>query len=93
MPGLRHAVLEAFGGDRQTVELARKPHGVVANVDHLLHFAETFGLGLAGLDGNEPAERALIAAQLFAKQPHQFAALGTWDQAPFEESRMSLFDG
>src|SRR6266851_5187664 len=86
-------MLLALGGDRQAEELPGKSHGVVANVDHLLDFAETFGLDLAGLDGNEPAKRALVAAQLFAKQPHEFAALGSRDQTPFEESRMSLFDG
>ena len=83
----------AFGGDRQAVELAGKPHSVVANVDHLLDFAEAFGLDLAGLNGNEPAERALVGAKLFAKQPHEFAALGSRDQTPFEEGRVSLFDG
>jgi hypothetical protein len=83
----------AFSGDRQAVELAGKPDSVVANVYHLLDFAEAFGLDLAGLNGNEPAKRALVGAKLFAKQPHEFAALGSRDQTPFEESRVSLLDG
>src|ERR1700733_14501728 len=74
MPGLRHAMFVALGGNRQAVELAGKPHSEVANVDHLLDFAEAFRLDLAGLNGNEPAERALVGAKFFAKQPHEFAA-------------------
>src|ERR1700730_18651040 len=80
MPSLRHAMFVAFGGDRKAVELAGKPHSVVANVDHLLDFAEAFGLDLAGLNGNEPAERALVGAKLFAKQPHEFRR--AWEQGP-----------
>jgi hypothetical protein len=84
----RHAMFVAFGGDRQAVELAGKPHSVVANIDHLLDFAEAFGLDLAGLNGNQLAERALVGTKLIAKQPHKFATLGSRDQTPFEESRV-----
>ncbi len=92
MPGLRHAVLVALGGDGQAVELPRQPDGEVADVDHLLDFAEPLGLDLAGLDGHQPAQRLLAGAQLFAQQSHQFAALGRRDQTPCEESRMRLVD-
>jgi hypothetical protein len=36
--------------------------------------------------------RALVGAQLFAKEPHEFTSLGTRDQTPLEESRVSPFD-
>ena len=93
MPRLSHAVFMAFSGDGQTIKLTGKSHGEVADVDHLLDFAETFRFDFADLDGNEPAEGALVGAQLFAEEPHEFTALGTRDQTPFEESRVSLFDG
>src|ERR1700730_13353432 len=93
MPGLCHTVLVALCGYRQAIELPGKTRGEVAYVDHLLDFAETFGLDLADLDRNKSTEGALVGAQLFAKEPHEFTALGTRDQAPFEESRVSLFDG
>src|SRR6266478_6296793 len=52
MPGLGHTVLVALRGYRQAVELPGKTRGEVADVDHLLDFAETFGLDLADLDRN-----------------------------------------
>ncbi len=61
-------------GDRQAVELARQADGEVADVDHLLHFAEAFAGDLAGLDGDEAAQRLLVGAQLLAEQAHQLAA-------------------
>src|ERR1700737_2748186 len=92
MPRLCHTVLVALGSNGQTIKLTGKPHGEVADVDHLLDFAETFRLDLADLDGHESAEEALVGPQLFAKEPHEFTALRTRDQAPFEESRMRLLD-
>jgi hypothetical protein len=43
MPGFHHPVAGAFGGDGQTVELAREADGEIADVDHFLDFAEAFG--------------------------------------------------
>src|ERR1700738_689429 len=87
MPRLRHTVLVALRGYRQAVELPGKTRGEVADVDHLLDFAETFGLDLADLNRNESTEGALVGAQLFAKEPHEFSARGTRDKTPFEKSR------
>ena len=50
MPCLHHAMAGSLGGDGEAVELARQADGVVANVDHLLHFAARLGDDLAGLD-------------------------------------------
>ncbi len=55
MPGLHHAVHGAFGGDGQAAELTRKTGGEGADIDHLLHLAETFAQDLAGFDGDQPA--------------------------------------
>ncbi len=74
MPGLHHPVVGALGGDGQAVELARQADREVADVDHLLHFAEAFGDDLAGLERDQAAELGLGGAQLLAEQPHQLAA-------------------
>ena len=60
MPGFHHAVAGALGGDGQAVELARQADGEIADVDHLLHFAEAFGRDLAGFDRDQPAELGLV---------------------------------
>ncbi len=52
MPLLVHAVPGPFGVHRQAVELARQSGGEFADVDHLLHFADTFGANLAHLQGD-----------------------------------------
>ena len=66
--------LGALGGDGEAVELARQADGEVADVDHLLHFAEAFGDDLAGLERDQPAEIVLGGAQLLAEQAHELAA-------------------
>ena len=74
VPGLEHAMAGALGGDRTAEELAREPHGEVADVDHLLHLAEALLGDLAGLERDELAERLLLASQLLAEQADELAA-------------------
>ena len=57
---LHHPVVGALGGDGQAVQLARQADREVADVDHLLHFAQAFGDDLAGLDRDEAAEVGLV---------------------------------
>ena len=92
MPGLHHAVRRPLGGDGQAVDLARQADREIADVDHLLDFAEPFGRDLAGLDRDQPAELGLGLAQLFAEQPDQLAALRRRHMAPFEEGVMGAAD-
>ena len=93
MPGLHHPVVGALGGERQAVELARQADREVADVDHLLHFAQAFGGDLAGLERDQPAEVGLGRAQLFAEQAHQLAAARRRHVAPGLEGRMRAADG
>ena len=88
MPGLHHAVVGALGGDGEAVELAREADREVADVDHLLHFAEAFGDDLAGLERDEAAEIVLGGAQLLAEQADELAAPGRGDLAPGLEGRV-----
>ena len=53
MPGLGHAMARTLGGDGETVQLAREADGEVADVDHLLHFAEALGDDLADLERHQ----------------------------------------
>ena len=81
-PRLDELVLAPLGLDGQAVELARKPQGEVADIDHLLDFAKTLGFDLADLEGDETAELRFSGAQLFADEPHQLAAPRRRDAAP-----------
>ncbi len=66
MPLLVHAVLRALRVHREAVEHARLAHGEVADVDHLLHFAQALGLDLAVLERDQRAEVVLRGAQRIA---------------------------
>src|SRR5690242_9282948 len=73
MPCLHHAVLGTLRRDGSPVELARQADGEIADVDHLLYLAETFGEDLARLDRDERAKVGLGSAQFVAEQSHQLA--------------------
>ena len=51
MPLLHQPMAGPLAGDRQAVELPGEADGEVADVDHLLHFAERFLRDLAGFAG------------------------------------------
>ena len=93
MPGLHHAVARPLRGDGEAVELAREADGEVADVDHLLHLALALLQDLAGLDGDELAERRLGRAQLLAEQADQLAAPRRRHLAPGLERAVRLGDG
>ena len=74
----------ALGGDGETVKLARETDREIADVDHLLHFAEAFLQDLAGFERDEAAQRILVGAQFLAEQSapaRRGAAPGTSRQA------------
>src|SRR5262249_58400965 len=64
------------------VELPRQPDGKVANIDHLLDLAESFGHDLARLKRHEPAEVILVSAQFLRENPHKLPAPRRRDVAP-----------
>ncbi len=72
----------ALGRDRAAVQLAREADREVADVDHLLHLAETLLRDLPDFQRDERAERLLLAAQLVAEEPDELAAMRAWDVAP-----------
>src|SRR5271155_5438907 len=85
MPGLGHPVAGALGGDDEPVQLPRQADGEIADVDHLLHFAETLGHDLADLKGHERAESLFRSAQFLAEKAHEFAPAGRRNLAPGEK--------
>ncbi len=93
VPGFHHAMLAAFGGDRQAVDLARQADGEIADVDHFLHFAKAFGGHLADFERDELAEIGLVGAKFFAKQADQFAALRCRNDAPGQKCLVCPVDG
>ena len=86
MPGLGHAMAGALRGDDESVQLPRKADGEIADVDHLLHFAETLRNDLAHLQGHQRAEGVLRSAQFLAEQAHELAAARRRNLAPSAES-------
>ena len=62
MPRFAHVVTGPLGGNRQAVQLARKPHGEIADVDHLLDFAQRFLRNLARFDGDQAGELHFVVA-------------------------------
>ena len=85
MPLFDQPVVRALRRHRQAVELARQAHREVADVDHLLDFAQPFGQDLPGLDRHEPAERVLVQAKLLAQPAHELAAARRGHQPPLPE--------
>ncbi len=75
----------AFGGDGEAGKLAGEAGGEGADVDHLLHLAETFGEDLAGLDGDEAAKGFAFGAKFFGEEADEFSAARRGDGAPLEE--------
>jgi hypothetical protein len=75
----------ALRRDRQPVQLARETDGEIADVDHLLHFAEAFLENLARFERHEAAERLLFLAQAISEQTHEFAASRCGHIAPCGE--------
>ena len=92
MPGLHHAMPRPFGGDGEPVDLAREPDCEVADVDHLLHFAEPLRNDLSGLEGHDRAERLLGGPEFVADEPHQFAPSRRRNEAPDREGAFGARD-
>ncbi|MNL17667.1 hypothetical protein D3C87_1387710 [compost metagenome] len=92
MPGFHHPVAGAFGGDGEAVKLAGQTDREIANIDHLLHFAETFGRDLARFQRDEPTEICLEGAQFFAQKADQFATARSRHVAPNLEGGIGLVD-
>ena len=81
-----------FGSNRQTIQLPRKTNRKIADIDHLLHFAQAFGKNLPAFERHKLAEFVLVPAQFFAEQADQFAALRRRNVAPHIEGFRGILD-
>ena len=63
MPLLHQAMAGPLAGDRQAVELPAEADGEVADVDHLLHFAEGFLRDLAGFPADDRGQVGLVTRE------------------------------
>ena len=68
-------------------KLAREADREIADVDHLLHFAQALGQNLAHLERNQRAQILFVGAQFVADLAHDFAALRRRNHAPLQEGR------
>src|SRR5437667_8557863 len=82
MPLFEHAMLRPFRSDRQAVKLARKAHCKIANINHLLYFAFSFGQDFSRLERHEPPEIMLGLAQRIAKLTNEITAPRSGDGLP-----------
>src|SRR5271169_3367900 len=92
MPGLGHPMAWALRGDGEPVQLPREADGEIADVDHLLHFAQALGYDLADLQGHEGAERILRGAQFLAEEAHELAPAGRRNLPPGEKGGAGAID-
>ena len=93
MPRFHHAMLRAFGGDGEAVELARETNGEITNINHLLHFTLAFGDDFAGFEADEGSEFHLGLAQGVAELADEFAAFGGGDSLPELEGVLGFGHG
>src|SRR5690554_6113831 len=77
-----HSVAGTFAMDGKTVELARKTDRKIADVDHFLHFAQTFLIAFSHFVGNQFSEWFFEPSQFISKLAHNFTALWCWFQSP-----------
>ena len=82
MPGFAHVVARTFRGDGQAVELTRQANGEVADVDHLLYFAQAFLGDLARLPRHQFAQVRLVFTQQVTELAHQLTPAWRRDFAP-----------
>ena len=93
MPEFSQRMVRALRYDRSAVELAGQPHRVVADVNHLLNFAETFRANLADLQRDEVREIGLVLAQFVSETADEFSPAWRGRLTPAEKSLARFADG
>src|SRR5438552_2539545 len=85
MPLLHQTMVFSLRLNRQAVKHARLADGEIADVDHLLNFAFTFGNDLAGLESDELTKLMFQLAQPISESANGVAADGARCSSPFFE--------
>src|SRR5215472_923571 len=92
MPLFRHAMPRALARHSEPIELARKAGCEVGDVDHLLHFALSFGNYLSHFECHERTEIGFCLSQRIPDLAHNFAALRGRKHPPALEDLLRLRD-
>ena len=85
MPLLVHAVPRPLAVHGEPVQLARKAHREIRDIDHLLHLAAPFGQDFSHLDRDQRPQVVLGGAQFVGDLAHDLAAVRGRRHAPVEE--------
>src|SRR5436190_419666 len=93
MPLLHQTMVFSLRLNRQAVKHARLADGEIADVDHLLNFAFTFGNDLAGLESDELTKLMFQLAQRISETANGVAADGARCSSPFFERFLRARDG
>ena len=67
------------------MQLPRQADGEIADVDHLLNFAQALGDDLADFERHQRAKRLFRGAQFLAEEAHELAPAGRRNLAPGEK--------
>ena len=85
MPLLHQTMVFSLRLNRQAVKHARLADGEIADVDHLLNFAFTFGNDLAGLESDELTKLMFQLAQRISEAANSIATDRAGRSSPFFE--------
>ena len=83
MPDFAHMVFRAFTAHCNAVELAGQAEGEVADIDHFLDFAETFGEDFATFYGDKFAKIIFGSAEFFTEQADKLTTHRCGGFSPF----------
>src|SRR5699024_10409681 len=92
MPLLVHAVLGALRGHGFTVKHARLADGKITDIDHLLHFSQTFLVDLPHFVSHQPSQILFMVPTFQTYLPDNLPALGGRNHTPFTKSLLSFVD-
>ena len=82
VPLLVHTVPGTLAVHGEPVQLARKTHGKIADVDHFLHLAQPFLVRFTHFVRNEGAQFGFYLTQFVAELANDFATLRSGHRAP-----------
>ena len=82
MPLFKHAMAGSFAVHGVSIQLSRKSHGEIGDVNALLNFTQAFGANFSGFKRDQFAQIIFMFAKLLANLPNNFAALRSGQHAP-----------
>src|SRR5690606_6078134 len=93
MPLLHHAVRSAFTRHRDAGELPAETYGEIPNIDHLLHFTESFLINFTALPSDNRCQILLVFAKFEPKSANALTPHGCRDHAELGEAALSPLYG